>query len=410
LNRPASRTYSDGTPTVNFYYDETSVSHSRGKLTRVSNGVSETAFDAFDIVGRLTSSTQRTPLEGETVATATPRTSSFIYNISGAMTKQTYPSGRTVDTDYETDGDISRIYGKPTSSAPEQTYANNFSYFADSKIKSLQLGNGLWESAKLNSRLQATEIAMGYSVGDGSLMKLEYEYGELSQNGNDVNAAQNAGNIARLTVTFAGQTAPFVQTYRYDSLDRLTEATEKVNGTQTWKQTFGYDIYGNRNARYQIVGSNVLPINNLTLPSVDQQRNRFNLGQGYGYDPNGNITSDVDPATGQGRTFTFNGDNKQTEVRNSSNVIIGKYFYDGNGNRVKKVTDLETTVFVYDGLGKLVAEYSTATPPTNPTIHYTATDTLGSPRVITNGQGQVESRRDFMPFGEELYADGTYRS
>ncbi|MGE3467243.1 MAG: RHS repeat-associated core domain-containing protein [Pyrinomonadaceae bacterium] len=57
-----------------------------------------------------------------------------------------------------------------------------------------------------------------------------------------------------------------------------------------------------------------------------------------------------------------------------------------------------------------MAEYSTTAPPQNPTTHYTATDTLGSPRVITDGNGQVESRRDFMPFGEELYADGTYRT
>lgn len=81
--------------------------------------------------------------------------------------------------------------------------------------------------------------------------------------------------------------------------------------------------------------------------------------------------------------------------------------YDGSGKRVKKVTDLETTVFVYDGLGKLVAEYSTATPPANPTINYTATDKLGSPRVITDKFGNVVSRRDFLPFGEEIYANST---
>ena len=140
-------------------------------------------------------------------------------------------------------------------------------------------------------------------------------------------------------------------------------------------------------------------MNNLTLPTIDQNTNRFNASQGYGYDKTGNITTD--PAN-SGRTFVFNGDNKQIEVKNSNSVTIGTYFYDGNGKRVKKVTDLETTIFVYDGLGKLVAEYSTATPPANPTIHYTATDTLGSPRVLTDKFGNVVSRRDFLPFGEEI--------
>ena len=104
------------------------------------------------------------------------------------------------------------------------------------------------KAAKLNSRLQATEISMGHSVGDGSLMKLNYEYGELQTNGT-VDATKNAGNIAKQTVNFSGLVDPFVQTYKYDSLDRISEAIEKVNGTQTWKQTFGYDIYGNRNIR-----------------------------------------------------------------------------------------------------------------------------------------------------------------
>jgi RHS repeat-associated protein len=31
-------------------------------------------------------------------------------------------------------------------------------------------------------------------------------------------------------------------------------------------------------------------------------------------------------------------------------------------------------------------------------------DALGSPRVISDQNGEVKSRRDFLPFGEELYA------
>ena len=94
-----------------------------------------------------------------------------------------------------------------------------------------------------------------------------------------------------------------------------------------------------------------------------------------------------------GRDFTFNGDNKQTEVRDVSNNVIGRYWYDGEGRRIKKETGNETTVFVYSG-SKLVAEYSSATPPANPTTRYTITDQLGSPRVIVDAMGQVVSRRD----------------
>ena len=69
---------------------------------------------------------------------------------------------------------------------------------------------------------------------------------------------------------------------------------------------------------------------------------------------------------------------------------------------------MEETVFVYSG-GKLIAEYSTAPLPSNPTPNWTVTDQLGSPRVITNSLGQVVSRRDFMPFGEQAPNDGSFR-
>jgi len=36
-------------------------------------------------------------------------------------------------------------------------------------------------------------------------------------------------------------------------------------------------------------------------------------------------------------------------------------------------------------------------------VAYTMTDHLGSPRIITDQYGQVKSRRDFMPFGEDIF-------
>jgi RHS repeat-associated protein len=69
----------------------------------------------------------------------------------------------------------------------------------------------------------------------------------------------------------------------------------------------------------------------------------------------------------------------------------------------------ETVILVYDAIGKLIAKYSTQPAPTNPTTSYTVTDQLGSPRVIRDSNGQVTSRRDFMPFGEELASDSNYR-
>lgn len=396
LNRPLTRTYNDSPQTATVTNTYGTTAPAIGKLIKVSSSVSETQYSGFDVLGRLTESKQITPLDGETLSTASVRTSSYQYNLSGGLIQQTYPSGRVVETDLDASGDIASVTSKKNSAAIFGTFANNFSYTAAGAISSMRLGNGKWENTKYNTRLQPIEMGLGASSTDAGAWKVTYEYGELQTNGT-VDATKNSGNIGKQTLTVPGTS--FVTAYRYDPLNRLTEAQEKTGSTQNWIQTFGYDVYGNRTSFSQTIGSTTTT----TTPTVNASTNRFNTGQGFTYDANGNLTQDVDAVSSHTRSFTFNGDNKQTQVKDvtNSNHVVGTYYYDGEGKRVKKVTDTETTVFVY-ALGRIVAEYSTQISST-PSVAYTTSDHLGSPRVITNEQSQVESRRDFMPFGEELY-------
>jgi RHS repeat-associated protein len=383
LNRPLTRSYNDGTPTVTNTYDN--VVNGKGRLIEVSNSISTNKFTQFDKLGR--------PLTNQQITEGNTYTSTYQYNLSGALIQETYPSGRIVKNDYDAKGDISKIYGQKNATATMQTYANAIGYTASGAIAKIKLGNGRWESAKFNSRLQVTELAMGSSVGDGSLWKLNYSFGEL-QTDDSIDASKNSGNIAKQTINFNGLANPIYQGYKYDSLNRVTEAKETANGQTTWQQNFGYDRYGNRTSFNQVVNGNQMAINNITLPNVDASTNRIS-SSGYVYDANGNLIQDS-----QNRQFTFNGDNKQTLVKDANNQVIGQYLYDGSGKRIKKITNTETTIFVYSG-SKLIAEYSTQQSST-PTTSYTATDMLGSPRVITDANGQVISRRDFMAFGEEI--------
>lgn len=64
----------------------------------------------------------------------------------------------------------------------------------------MKLGNGRWETAKFNRRLQVTELGLGNSAINAVLWKTNYDYGEL-QTGGDVDTAKNTGNIARQTLT-----------------------------------------------------------------------------------------------------------------------------------------------------------------------------------------------------------------
>jgi RHS repeat-associated protein len=127
--------------------------------------------------------------------------------------------------------------------------------------------------------------------------------------------------------------------------------------------------------------------------------------QGYEYDSSGNLTKDATD-----KRFVYDAENKQTSFgTNGSSTNGGSYFYDGDGKRVKKIVGTETTIFVYNASGQMVAEYSTTTP-TNPTISYLTSDTLGSPRINTDAFGQVKARHDYMPFGEEIIGLGNRTS
>ncbi len=372
------------------------------EFTKVSSSVSTTEYTAFDILGRVTAAKQTT--EG---GDAAGYSTGYTYNLSGALVEETYPSGRKVKNVLDNDGELSLVQSArcgevngvtATCSDPQGyfSYAKSFTYNASGAVTSMQLGNGRWESTTFNSRLQPTQIALGTVQNATDKLKLDYTYGTTANNGNVLSQ--------KITVPRSGQSdMVFDQTYTYDSLNRLKMAEEKTGTTTNWKQTFVFDRYGNRNfdrANTTQPASFANP--NISDPSVDAANNRFTSGQGYTYDAAGNVITDA-----EGRTFTYDGENKQIEVRNSGSSTIGQYYFDGDGRRVKKYVPStgETTVFVYDASGKLVAEYSTNISAT-PRVQYQTLDNLGTPRINTDQLGAVVSRTDYMPYGEEIIGLG----
>jgi RHS repeat-associated protein len=391
LNRPKSKSYSDSTPTISYFYDNSGVSNSKGKLTKISNSNSSSEYTSFDSNGRVLSSKQST--DGQNYVM------SYSYDLGSNLIETTYPSGRKIKNTIATDGDLSKVETQ-LSGGSYVTRADNFNYAASGSVSSMKLGNNRWESTILNSTLQPTQIALGTSQNATDLHKIEYSYGTTDNN----------GNVKSQTITVpSGFVA--TQNYTYDSLNRLKTATETVSSSQSWKQTLLYDRFGNRTfdlANSTIPnqsGANSAVIN----PSIDSANNRFTTSQGYVYDLSGNLTQDL-----EGRKYLFDGENKQTEVQDSTtNQVKATYSYDGDGNRVKKTVAAtsEQTIFVYDADGDLVAEYlQTELTPQTPTTQYLTNDALGSPRIITDGNGDVFSRRDFAPFGEDLLSGVGSRS
>jgi RHS repeat-associated protein len=424
LNRVTVRDYSDSTPDALYTYDN--VTNAKGKLTKVTNGTlsggtistpfSITDYQVFDKLGRVTQSQQST--DGTTYTAMT-----YTYNLSGALIEETYPSGRKVKNVLDNNGDLSMVQSKKSSNYGYWNYAQNFTYTAAGAVSSMQLGNFRWESAAFNSRLQPTRIALGATQSAYDILKLDFTY-------NTTGNADNNGNVLTQTITVptVGSNTGFtaVQTYTYDSLNRIHDATENLTPTggtsaQTWKQTFTYDRFGNRNFdEVNTTAGASFPKScgtspNLTMCAADKKiynpdintamDNRLNTSDGYTFDNSGNTTKDA-----QSRKFTYDAENKQIKVEtldSNGNVTgtIGEYSYDGDGKRVKKYVPStgETTIFVYDASGKLVEEYSTiVAAQQDAKVSYLTNDHLGSPRINTDEHGAVTARHDYQPFGEEI--------
>ena len=397
LNRLKLRIYSDATPDVSFYYDGkglTSVpDFAAGKTTKVSSSVSVTRYTSFDRFGRLLTHEQET--DGKIYSTA------YEYNLSGALIEETYPSGRKVKNALNNDGELSLVQsGKCLDATPGTNatcssqaglwnYAGHFTYDTSGAVTKMQLGNGKWETAQYNNRQQITQMGLGTTDTAQDLLKLELGYGDHTQNN---------GSLREQTISFAGLADPFQQTYTYDDLNRIQSATETVGSTETWKQTFTIDRYGNR--RFNTGSGLTTTLGSCTEavcnPTISTANNQF-TSAGYDYDANGNLIEDAEE-----RSFVYDAENHQIEVKDSQDNTIGEYVYDGEGRRVKKIAGTELTIFVYNAGGHLVAEYSSQISST-PQVSYLTTDHLGSPRVITNENGVVTTRKDYTAFGEVSY-------
>jgi len=405
LNRVTNRNYTpvtssanyQMTPNVTYIYDGAgaTIPFSKGKLTEVDNGISKTKYTAFDVMGRVTGSEQITP--GAVIGAQT-----YSYNLSGALIEEKYPSGRVVKNVLDSDGDLEMVQSKKNTNAGYWNYAKSFSYTAAGAVSSMQLGNGKWESTIFNSRLQPTQIALGTVQNGTDKLKLNFGYGSTQNNGNVLSQTITVPTETRDTITYAAFTA--TQAYTYDSLNRLKDAKENIDNqtTPNWKQTFKYDRYGNRNFDTTNSTDTTTPDSSCAVavcnPAVDPATNKL---IGYGFDNAGNTITDA-----VGKTFTYDAENKQVKVM-SGTTVKGEYFYDGDGKRVKKVAGMETTIFVYNASGKMVAEYSTiVASPAEAKVSYLTADHLGSPRINTDANGATISRHDYMPFGEEVVRAG----
>ena len=383
FNRLVMRDYSDATPDVEMFYDGRGLlsvpNFSKGKTTKVLSSVSETRNTSFDLMGRLLASEQRTTAE-QRAGTQAPFSFRYVYNLSGGLVEETYPSGRVVRNTFNVDGELSQVQSKKNTTSGFFAYADAFEYNATGTVLKMQLGNGHWETAAYDpKRLQVTALGLGITSDDRALLNLEFVYNSDGQDDNN-----GAMRLQRITVGAAGSSPAFTatQSYFYDFLNRVSSTVETVSGNQVWKQSFNYDRYGNRRFAPDTTTVGTCPASQCN-PNISTATNRLLSAEGYAYDPSGSLTRDA-----AGNRFGYEAEHRQKEFFISTNQTSSPdatYEYDGDGRRIKKTVGSEVTIFAYDAGGKLAAEYSTTVVPASQAkVSYMTADHLGSHRIITD--------------------------
>ena len=181
-------------------------------------------------------------------------------------------------------------------------------------------------------------MRLGSTQRGADKLKLEYGYGTTTNN----------GNVRSQTITVPNLT--LVQSYTYDAVNRLEVAQE--SGAAAWTQTFSYDQYGNRTFN---AGATTNEVEGPSL-TISPSTNRITTAN-YSYDAAGNVTSVPNDSYG------YDAENRLVTYDGGASVSGGwSYVYDGEGRRVKQVSNTSITIFVYNVIGQLIAEYSTDGP------------------------------------------------
>jgi RHS repeat-associated protein len=405
LNRISQITYSGGTtttPNVTYAYDEADSGYfNRGRVTTVTTdavtGVPPTtqAFD-YDRMGRVAR-------QHQTIGSTT-YTLGYSYNLLGQLQSQTYHSGRVVTNTYDAAARLNSV------SDSGQTYAANLTYAGHGGLSSETWGNGAVHTMSYNERLQIAQIKV--AVGGVEKQRYDYQYGEVNVDTAALDTTKNTGQVAVVDGWIDG-VKQWQQRYAYDKAGRLSIGKELNNdetGSLSWRQDFTYDRFGNR---YHASGQGGVPV---TDADIDKTRNRF---QTVGstlmiYDAAGNLTIDQ---KFRGMQFTYDADGRvsRTDSTNGYSTAV----YDGAGERIQTVESTTNTTrhSVVDTYGTTVADYENgnwkrdyiyrggmllATVEASEGQRYVLMDHQGSARVEMNQAGQVNSRHDFKPFGEEL--------
>lgn len=395
LNRVQSVSFSDDTPKVNYIYDQARTGFfNKGTLTKIetvqnpSNPRPDTPDTAtefdYDLMGRLKAHRQ-------TIGTQTYNLE-YSYNLAGQLTSEKYPSGRVVSMNYDANGRLAGI------ADASRTYADNFQFQGNgTALSGFNLGNGTNQMFSYNDRLQMENQILAKNAE--ILQKYNYNYGQTDANG----ILKNNGKLAQVE-SFIGSQKQWTQKFSYDAIGRLEKAEEFRGDTNalSYAQKFDYDNFGNlyrKQANNPTGQQNPLPTSWIEDSGISKQTNRLTANTSY--DDAGNVIQDT---KFRNLNYSYDANGRMYKTSNISGTNQSNTVYDANGSRVATQVDGVWTFFIYDALGKMIAEYGGLHATDEGGVKYVLQDWQGSSRAVIGQTGVIKARMDYTAFGEEIQA------
>ncbi len=268
---------------ISYYYDGSGASNGIGRRTSMQDLSGSTVW-SYDALGRALS-------EDKNVG-GTDYWTKWAYDAMGRVISITYPNNEVVGYAYDNSGNTASING----------YVAGVDYNAMRQMTNINLANNLSRT-------------LTYDPRNARLMKIE------TPNIQDLSYIYDAkGNIT----TINDAVRPYVKTFEYDDLDRMTRGDDKI---------YEYDSIGNiTNADGTPYSYDLTHIHAAAYDGVNQ----------YMYDANGNMIS------GAGRTIAYDPENRPIAITFGN--TRADFVYDGDGNRIKKTVsnggNVKSTVYI----------------------------------------------------------------
>ena len=333
---------------------------------------------------------------------------------TGKLSGMSSSDGQSLTYGYDGSLPLSTTWSGTVVGSVSLTYDNNFRVVSESVNGANTVALGHDDDGLLTSidgltitRDPANGLISDASIGSVTNHRTYDNFGQMATNETKFGATSlysvayvrdSLGRIEQKTETIQGTTTVWV--YSYDTAGRLWQVMK--DGVLT--SVYGYGANGNRLTKTTSAGTETA--------TYDDQDRLLTYGKwAYTYTANGELRTKTDTTIGDVTTYSYDGQGNLRRVTLPDGRLI-EYVVDGENRRVgKKVNGTLVRRWLFkdslkpaaelDGAGTMLARYVDGLVIKGSNTYKVVADHLGTPRLlIDRTTGAVAQRLDFDEFGQ----------